>query len=284
VHITASTPWRGRRINAAGIDIAAFEAGNHSADARTVVLIHGLGHWTQAAWDVLVPLLDPQLRIVAFDLPGFGASEKPDVRYDTAFFAAVVGAALDQVAPGRFVLVGHSLGGYIAANYAAAHPERVERLALIAPAGFLRAARFIYTLLGSQLARWLFTRRPGRAFVNRTLDRSVCDPKSIPPPIREMAFALAEQSAVRRAFAAVYTGAIQDFRDAPLVHERLRAWTGPTLLVWGEHDGFIPIAALATARAVYPQAEVLVCRNSGHLPMVEEAPLVAAAFARLLAA
>jgi pimeloyl-ACP methyl ester carboxylesterase len=279
----ATTGWRERRIVAAGISVVVFETGSTAIDARTLVLVHGLGHWTQAAWDVLVPVLDPRLRIVAFDLPGFGASDKPDARYDTPFFGQVVASILDQTVPATFVLCGHSLGGYIAANYAAAHRDRVERLVLIAPAGFLRAARFIYALLGSQLARWFFTRRPGRKFVDRTLSQSVVDPASIPPAIRDTAFAYATQFEVRRSFAAVYTGAIQDFREAPAVHGRLRAWKGPTLIIWGRHDHYIPIKALKTALTVYPQADVVICENSGHLPMVEEAPLVADAFQRFLA-
>ncbi|MGD0473345.1 MAG: alpha/beta fold hydrolase [Candidatus Velthaea sp.] len=279
---TATTGWRERRIIAAGTGVVVFESGSPASDARTLVLVHGLGHWTQAAWDVLVPLLDPQLHIVAFDLPGFGASDKPDARYDTAFFATVVAAILDQVAPASFVLCGHSLGGYIAANYAATHSSRIERLILIAPAGFLRAARFVYALLGSQLARWFFTRRPGRKFVDRTLNQSVVDPASIPRSIRDTAFVYATQFEVRRAFAAVYTGAIQDFRQAPIVHGRLRAWSGPTLIIWGRQDRYIPIKALKTAQAVYPQAGVVICEHSGHLPMLEEAPLVAAAITRFL--
>jgi len=283
VNASRMTGWRERRIAAAGVGVVTFEAGSTAADAPALVLVHGLGHWTQAAWDVLVPLLDPALRIIAFDLPGFGASDKPDTRYDTKFFAAVTASVIDQTAPPTFVLCGHSLGGYIAANYAASHPERVERLILIAPAGFLRAARFLYALLGSQLARWLFTRRPGRRFVENTLDRSVFDPASIVPSIRAQAFAYACQFEVRRAFAGVYTGAIQDFRDAARVHARLATYAGPVLIVWGRHDQYIPIKALDVTRAVYPRADVLIVERSGHLPMVEEAPLVAAALARFIA-
>jgi pimeloyl-ACP methyl ester carboxylesterase len=282
VNATGTTGWRERPIRGAGVDIMAYEAGSTVTSARTLVLLHGLGHWTQAAWDVLVPLLDPALRIVAFDLPGFGRSAKPNAAYDTRFFGDVLGSVIETLAPGPVVLCGHSLGGYIAANYAVEHPDRVERLILIAPAGFLRAARFLYALIGSQLARWLFTRHPGRGFVNRTLDQSVYDPASITAPIREAAFDYASDFKVRRAFAAVYTGAIQDFRDAPRVHARLRAWTGPTLLIWGRHDRYIPFKALTPTRAVYPQAEVLVCEHSGHLPIVEEAPLVAATINRFL--
>jgi abhydrolase domain-containing protein 6 len=283
VNATEVAGWRERRITAVTVGITAYERGSIAPDARTIVLLHGLGHWTQAAWDELAPLLDPAVHVVAFDLPGFGRSEKPDVRYDTAFFAGITESIIDQLAPGKVFVCGHSIGGYIAANYAASHPERVAGLILIAPAGFLRSARFVYALVGSQLARWLFTRKPGRSFVNRTLNQSVLDPASIKPQIRAAAIDFAKHYSIRRAFAGVYTGAIQDFRDEAGVHARLRRWTGPTLLVWGRHDRFIPVRALAGAQAVYPQAEALICEHSGHLPMVEEAPLVAAAITRFLA-
>ena len=282
MNVTDPPIWRTTNIIAAGRSIVTYEAGNADPQARALVLVHGLGHWTQAAWDTLVPLLDPQLRVVAFDLPGFGRSEKPDVRYDTAFFAEVVGAVIDRLAPRRSVLCGHSLGGYIAANYAAQHPERVDKLILIAPAGFLRAARFLYALLGSQLARRLFLRRPGRRFLDGTLDRSVHDPASVVPEVRELAFEFAQNADIRRAFAGVYTGAIQDFRDMELMHARLGRWHGPTLIVWGRHDRFIPIKALVTTRRVYPQADTLICERSGHLPMVEEPDAVARAMRRLI--
>jgi 4,5:9,10-diseco-3-hydroxy-5,9,17-trioxoandrosta-1(10),2-diene-4-oate hydrolase len=284
VNTTFPVGWRERRISAAGVGITAFEAGSAAPDARTLVLVHGLGHWTQAAWDALVPLLDGDLRIVAFDLPGFGRSEKPKARYDTAFFATVVTQALDALAPGAFALCGHSLGGYVAATYAAAHPRRVERLILIAPAGFLRSPHFVFALLGTQLARWLFLSGPGRRLVEQTLDRSVVDPTSIGPQIRAAAFALAQDPDVRRAFAAVYTGAIADFADTPRIHARLRSWTGRTLIIWGRQDVYIPVGALAGARAVYPQAQVVICERSGHLAMVEEAERVAAAINEFLTA
>lgn len=267
--------WRASRLTAAGHVIGVFEAGSTAPDARTIVLVHGLGHWTQAAWNNVVPLLDPAQRVVAFDLPGFGSSDKPDVRYDGAFFVGVVESVLDQIVPGTFTLVGHSLGGFIAASYAAAHPDRVERLALIAPAGFLRAARFIYALLGSQLARFIFMQRPSRAFVRRTLAQSVYDPASVDEAVYARAADLAQEHDVRRAFAGVYMGAMQDFANAKPLHARLATYANPVLIIWGRHDRYIPIKALDATRAVYPHASVVICEGSGHLPMVEEPAKVA---------
>src|SRR6202043_1433177 len=77
---TAPPAWRATTVGAAGVQLAVFEAGSTSPGAPAVVLLHGLGHWSDAAWSKLVPQLDPSCRYVAFDLPGFGASEKPDAR------------------------------------------------------------------------------------------------------------------------------------------------------------------------------------------------------------
>ncbi len=79
---------RASRVRAGGVTLATFETGSRASDAPVVLLLHGLGHWSEAAWSRLVPLLDPALRYVALDLPGFGASEKPAATYDAAYFRA----------------------------------------------------------------------------------------------------------------------------------------------------------------------------------------------------
>jgi pimeloyl-ACP methyl ester carboxylesterase len=269
--------WRERTILVSGLRIACFETGSTAPGARTIVLIHGLGHWTQAAWTRMAERLDPALRIVAFDLPGFGASDKPDVRYDGPFFDAAIDAVIAEVVPEPFVLVGHSLGGYLAARLAARSPDRVARLVLIAPAGYLRTARFVYALLGSRLASWLFQIRPSPKFVRRTLAQSVVDPTCIDESTYVRAIELGADDGVRRAFAGVYTGAMQEFANARALHARLATYRGPVLIVWGRQDRYIPIAALAPTKAVYPQADVVICEHSGHLPMVEEPDRVATA-------
>jgi 4,5:9,10-diseco-3-hydroxy-5,9,17-trioxoandrosta-1(10),2-diene-4-oate hydrolase len=246
-----------------------FETGSTDVAAPAVLLVHGLGHWTQAAWDPIVPYLDPAWRIVALDLPGFGSSAKPDARYDAAFFAA----ALDRIAtelPPRFALAGHSLGGALAARYAAAHPERVTRLALIAPAGFLRVASIVYAALGSPPAQWLLQRRPSRRFIDRILNDSVADPRAIDPAIRERAFALSQEPAMRRSFARVYAAAMREFADSKRIATQLRAWTGPTLIIWGRDDRYVPVRGLADTKAVYPDASSIVFDGAGHVVMADK--------------
>jgi 4,5:9,10-diseco-3-hydroxy-5,9,17-trioxoandrosta-1(10),2-diene-4-oate hydrolase len=245
-----------------------------------LLLLHGLGHWTAGAWDRLVPQLDPAYRIVAIDLPGFGASDRPDAPYDLPFFRSILAGVAAQSLPARFVLGGHSLGGLIAADFAAAFPGWVECLALIAPAGFRAVAPPIVRLLGSPLAWAIFRRHPPRSFVRWTLQRSVVRREAIDDETVAHAFALAQDSGFRRAYARIYGAAAQ--LDLPALHRHLARYTGPAIVAWGRHDRYLPITALGNARRVYPQAIVEVLEQSAHIVMLDEPERLGAAMGRLL--
>jgi pimeloyl-ACP methyl ester carboxylesterase len=267
-------PWRASRIGNAGDSLAVFECGNPDVAAPALLLVHGLAHWTQAAWTRLAELLDPSLRVVAFDLPGFGASDKPDVAYDAAVFLAAMQRVIDAKLPERFALCGHSLGGAIATRYAASHPQRITHLTLIAPAGF--AARRIYRLLGSRAGRFVLSLRPPKGIVRRIIHGAIVDAASITPQEKAQSIAFTRDPAFRRAFSRIYRAALLEFaRDGGAA--RLSAYTGPVLIAWGRHDAYIPIRALDTAHAIYPQAATIVFERSAHLPMIEEPRPLAAA-------
>jgi pimeloyl-ACP methyl ester carboxylesterase len=100
-------------------------------DGRPMLAIHGLGG-SGRYWRKLAGRLGERFRVVAPDLAGFGASGKPrDPSYDIAFHVANLDAALAE-SPGPVVVLGHSLGGVLAAFWAAEHAERVSALALVA--------------------------------------------------------------------------------------------------------------------------------------------------------
>ncbi|MGD1065282.1 MAG: alpha/beta fold hydrolase [Vulcanimicrobiaceae bacterium] len=272
--------WRPLSLRAAGLALAAFEAG--TSDGPPVLLLHGLGLWSELAWGRLVPLLPPGRRWIALDLPGFGASAKPAARYDAAFFRHVLTDVVAQLG-GRLALVGHSLGGLLAADLAGVHPERVSQLALVAPAGFAHPRRHLALALVARVVEPLFLLPPRRALVAATLRGSVADPASLDPAAVAHAYRLASDRALRRAFARVYAAGLPALTSAGRHRAQLASfarYAGPVLCVWGRADRYLPITALETVRRVYPQAVVTILERSGHLPMVEEP----AAFARALEA
>ena len=275
--------WRAKRVRAGGVKLATYETGSAAAGARTVLLLHGLGHWTDAAWGRLVPRLDPALRYVAFDLPGFGASEKPAAAYDLAFFRGVTEAVVAALGLDRIALVGHSLGGLIAADYASAHPSGVTHLALIAPAGFSRTPRFLFFALAGALAQRLFVPRPSRRFVARVLERGVVDATVLDPEHVERAYALTQEPALRKAYAGVYGGALRSIANRRALHGGFARYAGPVFCAWGAHDRYIRIGALRNVQRVYPHATTLVLHHSAHLPMIEEPDVLGAALREFLA-
>jgi abhydrolase domain-containing protein 6 len=245
------------------------------------VLVHGLGHWVGAAWDNLAAELGDRYDIIAFDLPGFGSSSKPDATYDLPFFVDVLERVIAHAGVDRFVLAGHSLGGMISAAYAAAHPANVRALVLIDPAGFVNVPPLVLYAAASPLATSFFSLRPSRRFVEQTLDRAVVNPNAVTAAVRERAFALSQDPQLRRAFARVYSGSLRQMMDLRNFHARLAGYTGPALIVWGARDSFVPIKGLDNARRVYPRAEVLVLPDAGHCSQVEFPAEVASAIASL---
>jgi pimeloyl-ACP methyl ester carboxylesterase len=278
--------WRRSAVTVADrVRVAVFEAPSpaDTDSAPAILLLHGLGHWTDAAWSPIARRFAPTYRVIGIDLPGFGDSDRPDAVYDLAFFVRVVSEVIARLRLDRPAVAGHSLGALIAGGFAGEYPEQVRALALIAPAGFLRIPRPIVRLLGGPVAARLLRVRPSRRFVCGALAKAVLDPAAISDEVYERAFALSQDPLVGRAFARVYAGVMQELLDLAGLHTRLARYRGPAVIVWGRHDVYVPIRALATARRVYPQARVLVLERSAHCPQIEEPDLVAAELARAFA-
>jgi pimeloyl-ACP methyl ester carboxylesterase len=120
-----------RWIQVDGMRLRALEAGRGDT---TLLFLHGYGE-SLLAWRQLLDHFTPHYRVLAVDLPGFGLSDKPAGAYDYPSYARWLGDLLTQHTTGPVVVVGHSMGGQIAAGLALDHPDRVVAAVLISPAG-----------------------------------------------------------------------------------------------------------------------------------------------------
>lgn len=263
--------WRKRSIRVdAQTDVTLFEAGLTEPAAPAILLIHGLGHWTQAAWDFMAAELEATHRLIGFDVPGFGESSKPDVVYDLAYFTRAARAVVAATGLQQFALAGHSLGGLIAANYAASYPGDVRLLVLIDPAGFVRTPKLLIRIVGSRIVTGVMgAMRPTRGFIRQTFNSAVYDPASIDETMHSQMYERARDPKVVRAFSRVYRDALKEFLDLPRLHRKFAQYKGPVLLVWGKQDRYVPIKALENAKRVYRQAAVKVFERCGHCPSIE---------------
>jgi pimeloyl-ACP methyl ester carboxylesterase len=124
--LLAEIPVTERQLQLAGVSTAVLEGG----DGPPVVLLHSSGEFA-ALWVRVIPELVSTHRVVAPDLPGHGASEVTDGQLDADQVVAWLGALVEGSCPSPPTLVGHGLGGAIAARFAVAHPDRLRGLVLV---------------------------------------------------------------------------------------------------------------------------------------------------------
>ncbi len=247
--------------------VARGERNAHREGGDPLVLIHGLMGSTHEWSGNLGPLADGR-RVYAVDLIGFGFSSRvTEPRYSLRYFARSVCEFMDAQGLARVNLVGHSLGGAIALQFAHDYPARVNRLVLIAPAAYilhyLRPVRYA-------------TRVP---FLPRAVASALlCNPRvhlsayrnALGDPARLDQEMLARRQRASR---------VQGTRDALLamsasphasdVPQALREIKTPALILWGEQDLVLALRHGKRLARELPNANLVIIKSAGHLPHVE---------------
>lgn len=219
---------RAEWLDAGGAPVRAVRAGS---GPPTLLLLHGFGESLTTWRAVFDPLADRQ-RVVAIDLPGFGGSAKPDAPYTLPALTARLAAFVDRWIDGPVVVVGHSMGGALAAALALERPDRVERLVLIAPAGWRIGLGGIMDSMTPGRARALGWYLAARSFIT-----PIHDPAWLAEPDSMARYDLTDDPAYPRAAARV----LEEFDFTGLRH-RFRDIRQPTLLIWGGLDPVIPFS------------------------------------------
>jgi pimeloyl-ACP methyl ester carboxylesterase len=238
-------------------------------DSRPIVFVHGLsGQWQN--WLENIPRFAEQRRVIALDLPGFGMSPMPREPITIDLYGRVVAELCERLDLGPVVLVGNSMGGYVAAEAAIDAPEAVERLMLVSAAGIsqgdvplgtaLRAGKVLGLATRASLAqRRSQMARP--ALRHWILSLVVRHPTRLRPDI---AFEGLLKGSGKPGFLDALGACINyDFRD------RLPEIACPTLVVWGREDAIIPVADADTYVELIPGSRKLIFEDTGHVAMVE---------------
>jgi pimeloyl-ACP methyl ester carboxylesterase len=208
-------------------------------------------------------------RAVAPDMPGYGASDKPDrFVYTVDGYARHLGGFLDALGIRRAHLVLHDFGGPWGLAWAADHPDRVASLVLV-NIGVMRDYPWHY------LARIWRTTGLGEAFMRtatlpalRLLLRHG-NPRGLPRETVERIHRATRDPAGQRAVLRLYRATDMAAVSEDL-HRRLRGLDRPVLVVWGSRDPYVPVRWAERQRETFPRAEVVLLDDSGHWPMVDD--------------
>lgn len=236
-----------------------------------VILIHGLVS-SIYTWAEVIPALAPGFDVIALDLPGFGgSSQPPDLSFSD--YEGTVGGLMDELGLEKASLVGNSMGGAVALQMAARHPERVDHLVLIDSAGFRvqpEERPFLARLISSRVLGTVVERLPLRRLIARwTLSRLIHDQSRVTEErVEENLAPLLRPGALASARSLLESRIDQD------VLGQLHAIEAPTLILWGRFDPWLPesdadrfVAEIKGARKVILEA--------GHVPQEERPDEVA---------
>jgi pimeloyl-ACP methyl ester carboxylesterase len=249
-----------------------------------VLAIHGLGG-TKGSFVLTVAALADRFRVVAVDLPGFGDSDKPiGAAYDPGFFADAMIDLLDALELDRADIIGNSLGGRVALEVALRSPERVGRVALLAPSlAWRRPRRWAPALRLVRPELGLVQLAP-RALVQAVVHRLIpgADEGWTAAGVDE--FLRAYQTPAGRA--AFYAAARHIYLEAPHGDDgfwpRLRDLQPDVLFIWGRHDTLVPIAFARHVAEALPHARHVEL-DCGHVPQMERPQQTHKAVAAFLA-
>ncbi|MFP4640774.1 MAG: alpha/beta fold hydrolase [Dehalococcoidia bacterium] len=197
-------------------------------EGTPLVLLHGSGGGAENEWGPNLEIMARNFRIYAPDLVGFGKSDKPTTNYNQRFLKDFFTEFVEAMGLERINLMGHSLGGGVALAFAFDHPGKVENLVLVGSSGLSTKTGFLGKLL-------------------------------IP------LFGLYAKLAGNHSFASIVERG-DDSEAWEIFMDRLPELITPTLLLWGERDGYMPVKLAHQAHERLPNSRLHVFEKCWHAP------------------
>jgi pimeloyl-ACP methyl ester carboxylesterase len=243
-----------------------------------LVLIHGVVA-SLHTWEAWLPFFTRDYRVIRFDVPGFGLTGPPSSgEYSAKRMLKVLDLLLDHLDVSSASLVGNSLGGYLAWNYALLKPERVEKLVLIDPAAYpMTKIPWMIASAGLPGATLAMPIWMPRALIAEGVKQVYGEPARIQPGLVERYYDLSRRPGNRLAMMKIFRLLMQVNRDElHTTPARVAAIQAPTLLLWGARDRWISPSDVPLWQRDLPSIQVQVYAGVGHVPM-EEIPAQSAA-------
>lgn len=231
-------------------NIRYYEAGQ----GPVVILLHGLGA-VKEVWMPTLAALAPRFHVYAIDQIGFGHSDKPLLEYKIATFVDFLQGFMQAQNIAKATLVGNSLGGWIALDFAVQHPDMVDKLVLVDSAGIPWTKPVTVDLNASSLAGM------------RAVLESVFYDKKL---VTDQAVLQVFTDHVRNNDAYTIQRTIGGFATPQFDDTKLSSLRMPTLVVWGRQDELLPLAMGEKLHDGIAGSKLVVFEQCGHVPQIEK--------------
>jgi 2-hydroxy-6-oxonona-2,4-dienedioate hydrolase len=223
-----------------------------------LLLLHGLGGSIES-WNNNINFLSTKFRIIALDLPGFGLSDKPKMSYSIKFYVSFLEKFVKRIKINHLFIIGSSLGGHIAVEFALKNRKMVDKLILISPAGCLPKS-FKGT---RELKRFL---RIVNAKSSRDIGRILTsiDTSIVNPSYADIMYKRLSLPGAKGAFISALKGSAR----AQRYNNQLEKIDTSMLLIWGKKDRMIPLKFIRPFME-HGNSRIIIIENCGHRPHVE---------------
>lgn len=261
--------WRQhlRRVELPGAQVNYVDIG----EGEPIVFVHGLISCWQT-WLENLPHFARRYRAIALDLPGFGRSPMPSWPIDIPSYGRLLHDFCEKLGIDRSpMLVGNSLGGFVAAEAVTAAPGRFDRLVLVSAAGIVNTWRPEQRAVATTLAWKSFAAIFGISRMKAMLRRPRWGQLMIGPFVRYPS-RLREELLYEQVIGSVPSPAFGDALHATLSHDirdRLPRIAIPVLIAWGFNDRIIPVQAALSYRRRIPDSRLEIFERTGHLLQLE---------------
>ena len=236
---------------------------------RHILFIHGLGS-SADRWLDIPDAISMYYHTIAVDLIGFGGSDKPtDVNYTIEQFSEFILEFIEKIGLSgddrKITLVGHSLGGYIAVDFAIRNKGLIEKLVLLDSSGFLKGPT---PLLEQYLNA---AKYPSYDSVRNVFEQMVAQPWKVLPVIINIFITRINSPGAKYPFESAY----QNSTTTQIDLSRLKSIEDiPTLIIWGKSDNLIPIEYSEPFKQVFKNYRIEMIEDAGHAPFVEKPAII----------
>lgn len=239
-------------------------------DAKTIVLVHGFSA-SLHTWEPWIEILRDDFRVISIDLPGHGLTRNPaPEKMNIAYFSETVGEVAARLDATDYVLVGNSMGGATAWQFALSRQEMIDGLVLVAASGWQEQQitgdrPLIFTLLANKYVRTMIKDFDLKALIRSGLQKSFADPALATEEMVARYAYLTRAPGHRSGVLALMSGEERQ----PASKQSLQKINVPTLIMQGEEDNVVsPIGGPKFHEAI-SESELLMYRGVGHLPQEE---------------
>jgi pimeloyl-ACP methyl ester carboxylesterase len=240
------------------------------SDSVPLILLHGMSS-SLNTWDSVVFYLANHRRVISLDLPGFGLTgPSPENMYNFDYYNKFIDSFTRRLQLAKFTLVGNSMGGSIAWNYALFNPAVVDKLVLIDAAGYPKrgeSGSLGFKIASTPVINNILLFATPKALVRKSLETIYFDQSRVTDAQVERFHDMAIREGNRAAALLIFKGSFGTFQ----FKGKIKEIKTPTLVLWGEKDNLISVENAYQFNQDIKGSKLEVYPNVGHVPM-EEVP------------